>query len=101
MYSVTGLQFSFEQAPESMKSVLQGFWMLTIAFGNLLVIIISGAKIFDSQMAEFFLFAGLMFVDMAIFAYLAYRYKSLNIDIPDDEDKATPYTISDTSNKQL
>jgi solute carrier family 15 (oligopeptide transporter), member 1 len=49
MYSVTGLQFSFEQAPESMKSVLQGFWMLTIAFGNLLVIIISGAKIFDSQ----------------------------------------------------
>lgn len=28
MFSITGLQFSFTQAPESMKSVLQGCWMV-------------------------------------------------------------------------
>ena len=77
MYSVTGLHFSFSQAPESMKSVLMGCWQLTIAFGNLIVIIIAEAKIFDRQQFEFFLFAGLMFVDMFIFAILAYFYKAI------------------------
>lgn len=64
MYSVTGLQFSYTQAPESMRSVLQGCWQLTVAVGNLIVTIIVGAKFFNSQVYEFALFAGLMFVDM-------------------------------------
>lgn len=29
MFSITGLQFAFTQAPESMKSVLQGCWMVS------------------------------------------------------------------------
>ena len=77
MYSVTGLEFSFTQAPESMKSVLQGCWLLTVGVGNLIVVIIAEARIFDSQTWEFTLFAGLMFVDMAIFAGLAYRYTAI------------------------
>lgn len=77
MYSVTGLEFSFTQAPESMKSVLQGCWQLTVGVGNLLVVVIAEARLFDSQKWEFVLFAGLMFVDMAIFAWLATRYKGI------------------------
>lgn len=77
MYSVTGLAFSYAEAPVSMKSVLQSCWLLTVAFGNVIDIIIIGAKGFSSQAHEFFLFAGLMFVDMIIFMYLAYRYKSV------------------------
>lgn len=42
MFSVTGLEFSFTQAPESMKSVIQGCWLLTVAFGNVIVVIITG-----------------------------------------------------------
>ncbi|XP_055389659.1 peptide transporter family 1 [Condylostylus longicornis] len=75
MFSVTGLEFSYSQAPKSMKSVLQACWLLTVAFGNVIVVIIAEAKIFSSQAFEFFLFAGLMFVDMFFFAFLAYRYK--------------------------
>jgi len=75
MFSVTGLEFSYSQAPKSMKSVIQACWLLTVSFGNVIVIIIAEAKIFESQAYEFFLFAGLLFVDMLIFAYLAYRYK--------------------------
>lgn len=48
-FSVTGLQFSYSQAPDSMKSVLQAFWQLNVAFGNVIDIIIVGANIFYSQ----------------------------------------------------
>lgn len=80
MYSVTGLQFSFTQAPESMKSVLQGCWQLTIAIGNLVVVFIIGINSGLSQSAEFFLFAGLMFAAMILFSWLAYRYKPISLD---------------------
>ncbi|KFB35383.1 AGAP010383-PA-like protein [Anopheles sinensis] len=77
MYSITGLEFSFTQAPESMKSVLQGCWQLTVAVGNLIVVIVAEAKIFDAQKWEFVLFAGLMFIDMGLFSILAWRYKEI------------------------
>jgi len=74
MFSVTGLEFSYSQAPESMKSVLQAAWLLTVAFGNIIVIIVAEAKAFNDQASEFFMFACLMLVDMGIFMWLAYRY---------------------------
>jgi len=73
MFSITGLEFSYSQAPESMKSVLQAAWLLTVAFGNIIVIIVAEAKAFN-QAGEFFMFAGLMIVDMFLFAWLAWRY---------------------------
>jgi POT family proton-dependent oligopeptide transporter len=88
MFSVTGLQFSFTQAPESMKSVLMGCWNLTMAFGNLIVILITSIKIFDSQAYEFFLFAGLMFVDMAAFSLIAYRYKPIPLEMLNEVDES-------------
>ncbi|XP_058054155.1 peptide transporter family 1-like isoform X2 [Anopheles bellator] len=86
MYSITGLEFSFTQAPQSMKSVLQGCWQLTVAVGNLIVVIVAEAKIFDAQKWEFVLFAGLMFVDMGLFAILAWRYKAIPLKTYDEED---------------
>nr|CAD7438468.1 unnamed protein product [Timema bartmani] len=83
MFSITGLEFAFTQAPVSMKSVLQSGWLLTVAFGNLVVIIIAEAKFFDSQANEFFLFAGLMLLDMALFCWMAMKYKY--IETPDED----------------
>lgn len=88
MFSITGLQFSYSQAPESMKSVIQAFWLLTVAFGNMLVVFIAEAKFVQSQSVEFFLFAVLMFLDMALFMILATRYKysdSASDDVDDVE----------------
>ncbi|XP_016942422.2 peptide transporter family 1 isoform X1 [Drosophila suzukii] len=93
MFSVTGLEFSYAQAPPSMKSVLQACWLLTVAFGNVIVVIIAEAALFDSQASEFFLFAGLMFADMLIFMVMAYYY------VPNDPNKpleeAQPLTAGD------
>lgn len=75
LFAIPGLEFSFTQAPNSMKSVLMGFWYLTVTFGNIITIIISSAGIFTSQVTEYFVYAGLMLVDMIIFIWLAYSYK--------------------------
>ena len=32
-----------------MKSVMQSAWLMTVAFGNLIVVIIAEAQIFDKQ----------------------------------------------------
>lgn len=75
MFSVTGLEFSFTQAPESMKSVLQACWLLAVAFGNIIVVIVAKVNFFKSQASEFFLFFGLMVLDVCLFIYLATRYR--------------------------
>merc|ERR1711894_720291 len=78
MLSITGLEFSYSQAPESMKSVVQAAWLLNVAFGNIIVIIVAEAKAFDSQASEFFMFGILMLLDMGLFSILAMRCKYVN-----------------------
>uniref|UniRef100_A0A2K5V075 Solute carrier family 15 member 2 n=1 Tax=Macaca fascicularis TaxID=9541 RepID=A0A2K5V075_MACFA len=73
MFSVTGLEFSYSQAPSSMKSVLQAAWLLTIAVGNIIVLVVaqfSGLV----QWAEFILFSCLLLVICLIFSIMGYYY---------------------------
>merc|ERR1712136_145066 len=72
---ITGMDFSFSQAPESMKAVLTSFWLLTVGIGNLIDIIVTGARLIDGQSLEFFVFAGMMFVANLFFIIIALRYK--------------------------
>lgn len=46
MFSITGLEFAYSQAPGNMKSFCQSFWLMTVAVGNLVVIGISCASVF-------------------------------------------------------
>ncbi|XP_014252305.1 peptide transporter family 1-like isoform X2 [Cimex lectularius] len=75
MFSITGLQFCFTQAPVSMKSVMSSLWLLTNSLGNIVILVIAGVKIFEKQSSEFFLFAGLMALVMLLFIFLAKNYK--------------------------
>lgn len=63
-----------------MKAVLQACWLLTVAFGNLIIAIIADAKIFPYQSYEFFFFAALMVLDMGVFAIMAYYYVPSKLD---------------------
>lgn len=74
MFSITGLSFSYEQAPASMKSVVTSYWLLTMAVGNAIIIAISGIS-FSSRINESLLFAGIMALDLLVFMYIARRYK--------------------------
>lgn len=56
MFSITGLEFSFTQAPVSMKSLLQAMWLITVAIGNLVDVIVAAAKIFSSQVCQGYMF---------------------------------------------
>jgi dipeptide/tripeptide permease len=69
------LNFSYTEAPESMKSVMMCCMYLTVAVGSLIVVFISGVSFFNSQVYEFLFFSGIMFLDIFIFAILASRYK--------------------------
>jgi POT family proton-dependent oligopeptide transporter len=83
LVSTTGLEFAFREAAPEMKSIVMSFWLLTIAFGDLLVVAVT--KIFASASNEaasvstgrFMLYAGLTFGVAILFSIVAafYRYR--------------------------
>lgn len=52
LFSITGLEFSYSQAPVSMKSVLTAAFLLTDSFGNLLVVVIEALKFSDRAVSS-------------------------------------------------
>ncbi|XP_071484620.1 solute carrier family 15 member 2-like [Diadema antillarum] len=83
LFSITGLEFSYSQAPVSMKSCVQAAWLLTVAFGNLIVVIVAEVQLIGSQAIEFFMFAGLMAVVIFIFSIMAWCYVYVTPQPPD------------------
>ncbi len=88
LFSTTGLEFAYREAAPSMKSIIMGFWTLTVAIGNLLVtgvtnvaglVLGTATEGHDvSVTPQMFLFyAGLTFVVAILFSILTtfYRYR--------------------------
>lgn len=100
MFSVIGLEFSFTHAPKSMKTIIAAMWLvsslidnascsflhllfirqLTVAGGNLLVVLVVSSRLLENQAIEFLLFAALMFIDMLIFLWLGILYKPIPLE---------------------
>jgi len=81
MVSITGLEFSYTQAPNSMKSFIMGLWLLSVSLGNGITalvntLIVNPDGTFKLNGSEYFwFFAGLMFVTAVAFIFVAMRYK--------------------------
>jgi POT family proton-dependent oligopeptide transporter len=73
LVSVTGLEFSYTQAPRSMKSTIMSIWFLTVGVGNLLTALVSKIDTFQGA-AYFWFFAGLMLAAAIAFSGIARRY---------------------------
>lgn len=57
MVSISGLDFAYSTAPLSLKSLCSSLWLLTVAFGNLFVMIITAMDPFnylDSQHGSYY-----------------------------------------------
>lgn len=46
LFSISGLEFAYQQAPHSMKSLLSACWLMTVAIGNLFVLIVAESNLF-------------------------------------------------------
>ncbi|XP_036425775.1 solute carrier family 15 member 1b [Colossoma macropomum] len=98
VFSVTGLEFSYSQAPSNMKSVLQAGWLLTVAVGNIIVLIVAEAGQLPDQWAEYVLFASLLVCVCIIFSIMAYFYTY--IDPAEIEAKFTEQNPEDKEEKK-
>lgn len=78
------LNFTYKEAPISMKPVMVSFMYLSIASGDFIVAIISGVSFFKSQVYEYIFFAFLMMLDVFLLSYLTHRYKNTDHEIIKD-----------------
>ena len=74
MVYIPCMNFAYNEAPPNMKSVMVASVYLTMAVGNLIMVFISGSRLFESQIYEFLFFACLMVIDTLIFIFLAMKY---------------------------
>lgn len=73
LVSVTGLEFSYTQAPRSMRSTIMSIWFLTVFLGNLLTALVTELVRLEGA-AYFWLFALLMLAAALVFRAVAARY---------------------------
>jgi len=81
MVSITGLEFSYTQAPNKMKSAVMALWLFTVSAGNLFTAAVNkvirnpdGTAKMDDQHYYLF-FAGLMFLAAVVFVVVSSFYR--------------------------
>ena len=106
MVSITGLELSYTQAPNKMKSAVMAAWLFCVSLGNAFT---AGVNFFisnpdgSSKMSDFnyyLFFAGLMLVASLVFAVVAnfYKYRTYlqSQDIPEEEVAVEPVLAGGT-----
>ena len=95
MVSITCLEFSYSQAPRTMKSIIMSYFFLSITLGNLIT---AGVNIFiqnpDGSLKieganYFYFFAGLMFITALLFAIFSRYYKETSFYQEEDTETAS------------
>lgn len=91
MVSITCLEFSYTQAPNSMKSFIMAFFMMSVAAGNLFTSAVNfliqnpdGSSKLEGA-SYFWFFTGVMLVTAILFLVVARRYKEkthIQLEIP-------------------
>jgi proton-dependent oligopeptide transporter, POT family len=86
LVSATGLEFAYSQAPRAMKGTIMSFWLLSVSYGNLWVLMTNAAVRNDAVIGQIastglsehaflmFFFAGFAFLAALVFALYARSY---------------------------
>lgn len=81
MVSITGLEFSYTQAPRELKSVVMSMWLLTVSLGNVFTMFVNkfiqneDGSVKLAGAAYFWFFTGLMFGASVLFIVVACLYR--------------------------
>ncbi|XP_041986798.1 peptide transporter family 1-like [Aricia agestis] len=75
LYAVTGNEFTFKEAPDSMRAVMTAVWLMTEALGNVLIIIITRLCVNCRQETQSFIYTALMYSSLVVFWYLSRGYQ--------------------------
>jgi POT family proton-dependent oligopeptide transporter len=81
MVSITCLEFSYTQAPKTMKSFVMAFYFLSVAIGNLFTSAVNFFIQNDDGTSKlggadyFWFFTGLMFITAVLFLFASNRYQ--------------------------
>lgn len=93
MVSITGLEFSYSQAPKRMKSIIMAFWSLSVSAGNYLAAQVNHFVQPDANSPPrltgpdyYLFFAGLMAAAAVIFVFVAMNYRPTPL--PDELNQA-------------
>ncbi|XP_063374079.1 solute carrier family 15 member 2-like [Cydia amplana] len=92
-FAVSGLEFSFTQAPKSMKTITIAAWYMSVAVGNFIVILVAQTKIFESRSTEFFVYATILAIAMLCFLKMAQDYQPRSIDDDDYSEESIPLLL--------
>ena len=86
MVSITCLEFSYTQAPTTMKSFVMAFYFLSVALGNLFTSAVNffihnnDGSIKLAGAHYFWFFTGLMLITALLFLYVSQRYQETDLD---------------------
>lgn len=70
LISISGLAYSYDQAPNSLKAFASSLWLLPVFFGNVIVVILNHIQMFQRSVLNYFLFN----VWLSIFLFFMYLY---------------------------
>ncbi len=84
LVSVTGLEFSYTQAPRAMRSTIMSIWFLTVFLGNLLTALVTKLVRLEGA-AYFWFFAALMLAAAFAFRWVARGYRTAPAEVPAPE----------------
>lgn len=93
LISITGLDYCYTEAPQSMKVVVSSIWLLMVAFGNICPIFMNKASVLpwlnthDSK--KFYLNIMISAITIPAFMLMAYLYKPSEIPSDDDSNSIT------------
>ncbi|VVC98456.1 unnamed protein product [Leptidea sinapis] len=73
-------QYLLISAPKSMKTITIAAWYVSVAVGNLIVIIITQAQVFESRATEIFVYAAVLVVAMLIFLHMTQGFSGRTLD---------------------
>ncbi|KAI6243018.1 Peptide transporter family 1 [Aphelenchoides fujianensis] len=90
LFSITGFEFAYTQAPPSMKSVVGALWLLSIGIGDTCIVVFTLVFQDVNPAVVFFVYAALMFVVIVLFGLMAafyYEYALFDKEEDDDDEE--------------